>query len=246
MTNEELFATAVTDEPDAARAVGARPPFQLPFPRGERWLAQTRADHKPNPHSLDLFREGGGSNGRTILASASGQVVKARHELHAGWMVRIDHGGGWQTRYLHMIEEPAVKEGQRVTQGQRIGRVGSTGDSGAPHLLYEQIAGENTVRSVLNGEPVQVRVGHGQILTSHAPAGPSGDGTLQLGSRGPAVRTLQESLNKVMRAGLAVDGEFGPATEAAVKAFQRKRGLDPDGLYGPATAAALRAALAGH
>ncbi|MEV4350081.1 peptidoglycan DD-metalloendopeptidase family protein [Actinoplanes sp. NPDC049596] len=243
MPNENLSAAAVSDERDVARA--ARPPFQLPFPRGERWLAQTRNGHKPNTNSLDLMREGG-SNGRPILASAGGTVVKARWDKGGGWMVRIDHGGGWQSRYLHMIEKPAVSEGQRVTAGQRIGRVGSTGDSRDPHLHYEQIANGTTVQAVLNGEPVRVRVGQGQILTSHNGSTPPNDGTLRLGSRGAAVRTLQESLNKVIRAGLAVDGDFGPATQAAVVAFQRKRGLDPDGVYGPATAAAMRAALAGH
>ncbi|XVU28388.1 peptidoglycan DD-metalloendopeptidase family protein [Actinoplanes sp. CA-054009] len=145
----------------------ARPNFQLPFPYGEKWLAQTRADHKPNPNSLDLTRQGGDSNGRPILAAAAGQVVRARFEGGGGWFVRIDHGSGWQSRYLHMIEQPAVSEGQRVAQGQRIGRVGSTGDSGAPHLHFEQMADGETVRSVFNGEPVQVQIGRSQVLTSY-------------------------------------------------------------------------------
>ncbi|SNY37607.1 peptidoglycan DD-metalloendopeptidase family protein [Paractinoplanes atraurantiacus] len=146
---------------------GARPNFQLPFPYGEKWLAQTRADHKPNPNSLDLTRQGGDSNGRPILAAAAGKVVRARYEGGGGNFVRIDHGNGWQTRYLHMIEQPAVSEGQTVTQGQRIGRVGSTGDSGAPHLHFEQMSDGETVRSVFNGEPVQVQIGHSQVLTSY-------------------------------------------------------------------------------
>lgn len=59
------------------------------------------------------------------------------------------------------------------------------------------------------------------------------------------VRWLQSSLNQVMQAGLAVDGNAGNATRAAVRAFQASRGLSVDGIAGPLTVAALRAALAG-
>ena len=72
---------------------------------------------------------------------------------------------------------------------------------------------------------------------------PSGDPLLRLGSEGSDVRQLQAALNEAIDAGLAVDGDFGPATETAVKAYQRHAGLDDDGIYGPATAAALTGEL---
>jgi hypothetical protein len=158
-------------EPDDGETVssilaGPRPLFQLPFPCGQRWLAQTRADHKPNPNSLDMFMVGGGENGQPILAAFAGRVVRARLEGTAGNFVRIDHGGGWQTRYLHMIRLPVVREGQQVTQGQLLGHVGSTGDSGAPHLHFEQMQDDITVRSAFNGQLVTVEVGRSQTLTS--------------------------------------------------------------------------------
>jgi hypothetical protein len=53
---------------------------------------------------------------------------------------------------------------------------------------------------------------------------------------------VQSSLNRIMRAGMTVDGKFGPSTKAAVQAFQRSRGLTADGVIGPRTEAALRAA----
>lgn len=63
-------------------------------------------------------------------------------------------------------------------------------------------------------------------------------GMLRLGSRGDEVRELQTLL---VRAGVAVtvDGDYGPATRDAVKAFQKASGLTVDGVAGPATRAAL-------
>lgn len=70
------------------------------------------------------------------------------------------------------------------------------------------------------------------------PPAPSVAGMLRLGSRGDEVRELQTLL---VRAGIAVtvDGDYGPATRDAVKAFQKASGLTVDGVAGPATRAAL-------
>jgi lysozyme len=78
--------------------------------------------------------------------------------------------------------------------------------------------------------------------------------TLRQGSRGEHVRRLQQAM---ARAGFdpgPVDGEFGPKTSAAVRAFQQAKGLQADGIVGPRTWAALqpsepangRAALSDH
>lgn len=72
---------------------------------------------------------------------------------------------------------------------------------------------------------------------------PSGTPILRSGSAGVPVRQLQRCLNVVQRAGLDVDGEYGPLTAAAVRAFQRRTGgLLVDGEYGPKTARKLVAA----
>lgn len=69
-----------------------------------------------------------------------------------------------------------------------------------------------------------------------APAHP----LLRLGARGHDVAALQETLTR-KGARLAVDGVFGPLTEAAVEAFQSRSGLVVDGIVGPRTWQALRA-----
>lgn len=59
--------------------------------------------------------------------------------------------------------------------------------------------------------------------------------TLKNGSRGGCVYTLQRLLNHFKGVGqptVATDSQFGPATEKAVKVYQRERGLNPDGIVG--------------
>jgi len=59
-----------------------------------------------------------------------------------------------------------------------------------------------------------------------------------MGDRGAEVVTLQKALNR-RGEDLEVDGIFGPATRAAVVAFQARNGLHPDGVVGPLTGAKL-------
>ena len=65
---------------------------------------------------------------------------------------------------------------------------------------------------------------------------------LRRGSSGMQVHDLQRLLS-ALGYPLDVDGRFGPATETAVKRFQRDRGLAADGIAGPATLAAIREAM---
>jgi murein DD-endopeptidase MepM/ murein hydrolase activator NlpD len=50
--------------------------------------------------------------------------------------VQVDHGNGRSTLYAHLSRKD-VRQGQRVAQGQRLGAVGSTGQSTGPHLHFE-------------------------------------------------------------------------------------------------------------
>lgn len=74
--------------------------------------------------------------GTPIYAASDGVVRTARYNGGYGNVVYIDHSEGVQTRYAHM-HGISVKRGQRVTKGQIIGTVGTTGASTGPHLHYE-------------------------------------------------------------------------------------------------------------
>lgn len=83
-----------------------------------------------------------------------------------------------------------------------------------------------------------IREWHAQGLFAGAPVA-APPHLLSLGDRGPDVLRLQEQLNAV-GASLQPDGAFGPATHAAVMAFQAEQGLTVDGVVGPKTADRLR------
>jgi len=74
--------------------------------------------------------------GTPILAPADGIVSLASTEMYfEGSLIMIDHGQGLISYYLHN-ETVDVEVGQRVTQGQQIGTVGSRGRSTGPHLCW--------------------------------------------------------------------------------------------------------------
>jgi dienelactone hydrolase len=67
----------------------------------------------------------------------------------------------------------------------------------------------------------------------------SSSGNLQQGSSGAAVTALQQKLQALGFYSGAIDGDFGPQTQAAVIAYQKSQGLTADGIVGPKTKAAL-------
>lgn len=77
-----------------------------------------------------------GPLGTAIYATADGIVGRAQWANGYGWLVELDHGKGIQTRYGH-LSAMLVQPGQRVTRGQLIARMGSTGRSTGSHLHYE-------------------------------------------------------------------------------------------------------------
>ncbi|HSB27448.1 MAG TPA: peptidoglycan DD-metalloendopeptidase family protein [Pyrinomonadaceae bacterium] len=74
--------------------------------------------------------------GAPVVAGARGQVSFVGWQNGYGQLVVIDHGGGLSTRYGH-LSHIDVENGQQVSRGELIGKVGSTGRSTGPHLHYE-------------------------------------------------------------------------------------------------------------
>lgn len=76
-------------------------------------------------------------SGAPVYAAADGvvkNVIRSRKGL--GNVVEIDHGNGYVTRYAHLADVE-VRKGRELKKGARIGYVGVSGNSFAPHLHYE-------------------------------------------------------------------------------------------------------------
>jgi len=73
--------------------------------------------------------------GTPISTTASGVVEQTGYTAGNGNFVKVKHNGTYSTQYLHM-SRILVRRGQRVTQGQKIGLVGSTGLASGPHVCY--------------------------------------------------------------------------------------------------------------
>jgi murein DD-endopeptidase MepM/ murein hydrolase activator NlpD len=73
--------------------------------------------------------------GTPILATANGTVTESTRRGGNGKYVKIKHNGTYSTQYLHM-QKQNVKKGAFVKQGDVIGWVGMTGNTGGPHVCY--------------------------------------------------------------------------------------------------------------
>ena len=87
-------------------------------------------------------------SGTPIYATGNGTVEKVENRASGyGRNVTINHGFGYKTLYAHM-SKMLVKPGQKVKKGQKIGLVGNTGTSTAPHLHYEVRKGGSAVNPI--------------------------------------------------------------------------------------------------
>ncbi len=130
-------------------AITSAPRFELPFPCGQVWAGQTRTNHSPI-NAVDFNRSNDVDD--PVVAAAAGTVSRVANTGSSsyGRWIEIDHGSGYRTRYAHLNAQ-SVRVGQRVSAGQHIGAVGSTGGSSGPHLHYELIRNGVTIRPVFHG-----------------------------------------------------------------------------------------------
>ena len=91
-------------------------------PVQQRWKAHNGTDYAA-PH------------GTPIKTTAAGVVERTGYTAGNGNFVKVKHSSTYATQYLHM-SKILVRNGQRVSQGQTIGKVGSTGLATGPHVCY--------------------------------------------------------------------------------------------------------------
>ena len=91
-------------------------------------IAGVRASHE----GVDFVAD----SGTPIVASAGGVVGTAEFHAEYGYLVEIDHGNEFSSRYAH-LSKIKVRAGQVVKRGQLVGLSGNSGRSTGPHLHFE-------------------------------------------------------------------------------------------------------------
>lgn len=106
--------------------------------------------------ALDLVKEGymldditAHSSGKVIQVIANCNANTPNDSSNPGNMVKIDHGNGYYTRYLHLAYGTVkVKVGDNVSKGQVLGYMGNTGHSFGGHLHFEIYKGNDRLNPI--------------------------------------------------------------------------------------------------
>lgn len=130
VTQVVLKGTAINMATATERAEAASQGFIMPL-KTYVYISAYWGDGR-NHKAIDFA----GDRGTAIFASKGGVVTSAGYSGNYGYMVEIDHGDGFKTRYAH-CNALCVKTGQTVTQGQQIATMGNTGRSTGDHLHFE-------------------------------------------------------------------------------------------------------------
>ncbi|WP_327092244.1 M23 family metallopeptidase [Nonomuraea sp. NBC_01738] len=152
------------------------PSHKSPFNCGKTFSANNWNGHNPSG-SIDWQNHNGRNiNNETVRATAAGTAYfYDRGSRSYGKWVEIRHGDGTRTRYAHLSSMARGAGGSMsVGQGTVIGAVGSTGGSEAPHLHYEQVAGDGRVDTSPTVEGVTVWLGQRKPVTSTNSCGSTG------------------------------------------------------------------------
>nr|WP_174823485.1 M23 family metallopeptidase [Ruegeria arenilitoris] len=149
LTPDEIRANALLQQMDQLnlyRIAAEKAPFASPVNSVVRFTSGfgTRRDPKTGGRRMHNGADFAGAHGTDIFATADGVVTHAGWQSGFGRLVKIKHAFGIETLYAHNTKI-RVKVGQRVSRGDHIADMGSTGRSTGTHLHYE-------VR--VNGKPV--------------------------------------------------------------------------------------------
>lgn len=134
------------DRMNLLRVAIGKIPFAHPIKASHRYTSGfgVRRDPKGGGHRMHSGMDFAAPRGTPIYATADGVVVAAAREGGYGNTVRIRHDFGFETVYAHQ-NKIRVRKGQKISRGEHIGDMGSTGRSTGVHLHYEVH---------LNGRPV--------------------------------------------------------------------------------------------
>ncbi|WP_170325268.1 DUF5930 domain-containing protein [Ruegeria arenilitoris] len=149
LTPDEIRANVLLQQMDQLnlyRLAAEKAPFANPVNSVVRFTSGfgTRRDPKTGGRRMHNGVDFAGAQGTDIFATADGVVTHAGWQSGFGRLVKIRHAFGIETLYAHNTKI-RVKVGQRVSRGDHIADMGSTGRSTGTHLHYE-------VR--VNGKPV--------------------------------------------------------------------------------------------
>jgi hypothetical protein len=192
-----------------------------------------------------------------VVAAADGVIRLVNWTSSAGMSpdrccsLVLRHDDGWESWYIHLDNDTTgtddgegwgikqfVTPGVRVSAGQHIAWVGDSGNAEdtAPHVHFELRDPSGTIVN-----PYKALVAAGGNDVGSGPRDPllGGARILKMGVSGYDVRVLQETLENLGYSVRGIDGQFGPKTDAAVRAFQRAFGIEVDGLVGRVTKTAL-------
>jgi hypothetical protein len=150
-TQTYLDAAVVLDKLNALSSALSHVPLVRPVPTADFARSSgfgVRLDPFTGRYAFHPGVDFAGPKGAMVHATAPGTVVFAGLRGGYGRMVEINHGFGIHTRYGH-LSKISVKTGEKVTKGETIGRVGSTGRSTGPHVHYEVLY-DNTVKNPRN------------------------------------------------------------------------------------------------
>jgi murein DD-endopeptidase MepM/ murein hydrolase activator NlpD len=104
-----------------------------PLPPGGRFGTRRIINRqRRSPHGGADY---GAPAGASVLAAADGVVAMVADHFFSGRSVFVDHGDRLISMYFH-LDSVAVREGQEVRRGERVGAVGSTGRATGPHLHF--------------------------------------------------------------------------------------------------------------
>ena len=135
LTNNEKLAAKMVDqilELGAWRIAVQKIPFAHPLNE----TFQYTSGFGPRWGTMHYGTDMAAKHGSAILATSDGVINFAGWEKGYGKLIKIKHDFGYETRYAH-LSKISVSVGQKISQGDRIGKMGNTGRSTGTHLHYE-------------------------------------------------------------------------------------------------------------